>query len=232
MKLGIIGVLWVLAVVWVAIVAFVVFNLDPKFGGPARWWFVVSPLFLVYGVAPVAHILALAYAIRFRVRSMLSAQARSGWDEAVFGAVVLFFVTFPTIYIQGFMPIGYGAVLDLQRWLMSSISSPIYMMLILAYFAVALMIVRPSGRVFILPAALVVICYVGFVVESFALTEVTRNSEGTIVRVQDHSPKWIEQAQSGFMSVSSLLFFVAFAQIMISSFLGLVRLFKRRPGPA
>ena len=219
MKLGfsILGVLWVLAIAWVAFAAYAVFNLDPKFGGPTRWGFVVSPLFYLYGVAPAAHILAFAYAIRFRVRSMVFAQVRSGWDVGLLGAVVLLFLTYPIASDRSFPVVG---------------NTDVSSFLILIYLAMALLIFRPSGRAFILPVVFVVICNIGFAASNFAFTEVTRNSEGTIVRIQDHSPRWSDQAKYGAMVLSTLLFCMAIAQIVISSFLGLVRLSKRRPGPA
>ncbi|MEM6578063.1 MAG: hypothetical protein AAF678_06195 [Pseudomonadota bacterium] len=66
------GVLILICAAWVCFVTVVIWNMDPKFGGPHGWGTFQRPAFWVLAWLPSAHLAFLAFAIRFRWRRMMS----------------------------------------------------------------------------------------------------------------------------------------------------------------
>lgn len=60
--------IWILCSLWVLLVGCMLWNLDPKFGGPLRWSIFISAGFWAFALIPVAHVILLTLVTRYRWR--------------------------------------------------------------------------------------------------------------------------------------------------------------------
>jgi hypothetical protein len=212
----------VVAFLWILVVTLVIWNLDPKFGGPHRWATFVLPSYWLAAFLPSAILITLALAAEHRWRAMRSgAQSYKNLGDVLAPAIMAILISLVVTTYEGSFRVE---LLELHNsWrnlqfpllitlgiftcLLSPISTLVWIVLAVAYAALFLL-----GSL---------------IIDWLTETTITPTESGTLHAI--HSPNWAEPFFRCLMLASSILFVLASIQVVMHIiFWGLFLTFGRQ----
>lgn len=198
----------VVASLWILVVTLVIWNLDPKFGGPHRWATFALPGYWLASILPSTILITLVLAAEHRWRLMRSGAENYKYLGSVLApAIMAILISLVVTVYEGAFRIE---LLQLNYpW--RNLQFPL--LIILGIFACLLSPI--STRVWIVLAVAYVALFLlgGLVVDWLTETTITRTESGTLHA--RHSPNWAEPFFRCLMLASSIMFVLAIIQVVV-----------------